>query len=182
MKPEEKELIDRLYFEMYDSLVGYANSCLYDQHRAQELTQEVFVSALRKPEALLSCPNPKGWLYKTMRNMIQNNGRTTAHQIKLIADYLAANGAEITVSIDQPDLKLKYGGLAETEAFKLIYDMAVLGKTHEEMAAERGISVTTCRKRAERAEKYLLKNCQNNCHLLQPSVHIYYERRNENVR
>ncbi len=54
--------------------------------------------------------------------------------------------------------------------------------TRGELAHRVGISVTTCRKRAERAEKYLLKNCQNSCHLLQPSVHIYYERRNENVR
>ena len=155
MKPEEKELIDQLYFEMYDSLVGYANSILHNQHRAEELTQEVFVSAVRKPEALLASPNPKGWLYKTMWNMIQNNNRTAANQLKLIADYLAANGAEITVSIDQLDLKLKYGKLAETEEFKLIYDMAVLGKTHEEMAWERGISVNTCKKRAERAKIFL---------------------------
>lgn len=155
MKPEEKELIDRLYFEMYEPLVSYANSILRDQHRAEELAQEVFVSAIQKPEALLSSPNPKGWLYKTMWNTIQNNGRTTARQLKLIADYLSVNGAEIAVSIDQPDLKLKYGKLAETEEFKLIYDMAVLGKTHEEMAAERNISVNNCKKRAERAKKFL---------------------------
>ena len=155
MKPEEKELIDQLYFEMYDSLVSYANSVLRDQHRAEELTQEVFVSAVRKPDALLSCPNPKGWLYRTLVHMLQNNSRTTAHQMKLIADYLSVNGAEIAVSIDQPNLKLKYGKLAETEEFKLIYDMAVLGKTHEEMAAERNISVNSCKKRAERAKKFL---------------------------
>lgn len=155
MKPEEKELIDRLYFEMYDSLVGYANSYLNDQHRAEELTQEVFVSAVQKPEALLSCPNPKGWLYKAMWNMVQNNSRVTLRQMKLIADYLSVNGAEVMVFVDQPDLKLKYGKLAETEEFKLIYDMAVLGKTHEEMAAERNISVNTCKKRAERAKKFL---------------------------
>ena len=155
MKPEERELIDRLYFEMYDSLVSYANSFLRDQHRAEELTQEVFVSAVRKPESLLTSPNPRGWLYKTMVHMIQNNSRTTAHQMQLIVDYLSVNGTEIAVSIDLPDLKLKYGKLAETEEFQLIYDMAVLGKTHEEMAAERNISVNTCKKRAERAKKFL---------------------------
>ena len=155
MKLEERELIDRLYFEMYDSLVGYANSYLNDQQRAEELTQEVFVSAVQKPEALMNCPNPKGWLYKTMWNMIQNSNRVTSRQMKLIADFLTVNGREITVSIDQPDLKLKYGKLAETEEFKLIYDMAVLGKTHEEIATERNISVNTCKKRAERAKKFL---------------------------
>ena len=155
MKPEEKELIDQLYFEMYDSLVSYANSFLRDQHRAEELTQEVFVSAVRKPEALLSSPNPRGWLYKTMVHMLQNNTRTTATQMKLIADYLSVNGAEIAVSIDQLDLKIKYGKLAEAEEFKLIYDMAVLGKSQQEMAAERGITVVNCKKRVERAKKFL---------------------------
>ena len=155
MKPEEKELIDRLYFEMYDSLVGYANSYLNDQHRAEELTQEVFVSAVQKPEALMNSPNPKGWLYKAMWNMVQNNNRVTLRHMKLIADYLSVNGKEVTVSIDQPDLKLKYGKLAETEEFRLIYDMAVLGKSQQEMAAERGITVVNCKKRVERAKKFL---------------------------
>ena len=155
MKPEERELIDRLYFEMFESLVGYANSYLNDLHRAEELTQEVFISAVQKPQALLDSPNPKGWLYKAMWNMVQNNNRVTMRQMKLIADFLTLNGREITVSIDQPDLKLKYGALADTEEFKLIYDMAVLGKTHEEMAVERNISINTCKKRVERAKKVL---------------------------
>ena len=155
MKPEEKELIDRLYFEMYEPLVSYANSHLNDQHRAEELTQEVFVSAVRKPEALMNSPNPKGWLYKTLVHMIQNSNRVTTRQMKLIADYLSVNGAEITVSFDQPDLMLKYGALAETEEFRLIYDMAVLGKSQQEMAAERSITVVSCKKRVERAKKFL---------------------------
>ena len=155
MKPEERELIDRLYFEMFESLVGYANSYLNDLHRAEELTQEVFISAVQKPQALLDSPNPKGWLYKAMWNMVQNNNRVTMRQMKLIADFLTLNGREITVSIDQPDLKIKYGALADTEEFKLIYDMAVLGKTHEEMAAERSITVVNCKKRVERAKKFL---------------------------
>ena len=155
MKPEEKELIDRLYFEMYEPLVGYANSYLSDQHRAEELTQEVFVSAVRKPEALLNSPNPKGWLYKAMWNMIQNSNRVTTRQMKLIADFLSVNGREVAVSMDQPDLKLQFGELAETEEFKLIYDMAVLGKSQQEMAAERGITVVNCKKRVERAKKFL---------------------------
>ena len=155
MKPEEKELIERLYFEMYDSLVGYANSYLSDQHRAEELTQEVFVSAVRKPEALLNSPNPKGWLYKAMWNMIQNSNRVTTRQMKLIADFLSVNGREVAVSMDQPDLKLQFGELAETEEFKLIYDMAVLGKSQQEMAIERGITVVNCKKRVERAKKFL---------------------------
>ena len=157
MTPEEKEQIDRLYFEMYDALVGYANSYLNDRYSAEELAQEVFVSAVRKPEALLRCPNPKGWLYKTMWNKIRNSNRIAARQMKLIADYLSVNGREIAVSMDHPDLSLQYGELADTEEFGLIYDMAVLGKSQQELAAERGITVVTCRKRVERAKKYLRK-------------------------
>ena len=155
MKPEEREQIDRLYFEMYDSLVAYANSYLNDLHRAEELAQEVFISAVQKPQALLDSPNPKGWLYKAMWNMIQNSNRVTIRQMKLIADFLSVNGREVTVSMDQLDLKLQFGELAETEEFKLIHDMAVLGKSQQEMAAERGITVVNCKKRVERAKKFL---------------------------
>ena len=59
--------------------------------------------------------------------------------------------------MDHPDLSLQYGELADTEEFGLIYDMAVLGKSQQELAAERGITVVTCRKRVERAKKYLRK-------------------------
>ena len=103
----------------------------------------------------MNSPNPKGWLYKTMWNMVQNSNRVTTRQMKLITDFLTVNGREITVSFDQPDLMLKYGSLAETEEFKLIYDMAVLGKSQQEMAAERGITVVNCKKRVERAKKFL---------------------------
>ena len=103
----------------------------------------------------MNCPNPKGWLYKTMWNMIQNSNRVTARQMKLIADFLSVNGREVAVSMDQPDLKLQFGELAETEEFKLIYDMAVLGKSQREMATERGITVVSCKKRVERAKKFL---------------------------
>lgn len=155
MKPEENELVYRLYQEMYDMLVSYAKSALHDEYLAEELTQEVFVTAVCKPEELMNSPNPQGWLYKTMWNTIQNYNRTSANRLKLIADYLAVNGAEITMSIDQPDLRLKYGRLAQTEEFRLIYDIVIEGKTYEELARERGISVENCRKRAERAKRYL---------------------------
>lgn len=155
MKTEEKALIERLYFELYEPLVSYANSILRNRYRAEELTHEVFVCAVCRPDELLNSPNPKGWLYRTMRNMLQNNSKATARQLKLMADYLSVNGVENTAFIDLPSLKLQYGTLAETAEFNLIYDMAVLSKTHEEMARERGISINACKKRVERAKKSL---------------------------
>lgn len=155
MKPEQKDFINKLYFEMRDELVGLINAYLRDDLLSQELAQEVFLTAMEKPDAVCSSPNPKGWLYRTARNMMLNNYKTTAHRVRLVSDYLAVYGLERTIFMDPEDLKVKYSALAETEEFKLIYDMAVLGKSQQEMSDERGITVVNCKKRVERAKKLL---------------------------
>ena len=161
MRPEDQEYVNSLYHETYDMLKLYAHSMLFDMYCAEELTQEVFVTAMEKTDELRSSPNPRGWLYNTLRHKILNYNRTTTNRLRLVADYVAVNGDEITMHIDPEDLPLKYGRLAKTEEFQLIYDMAVMGMNHEELAQIRGISVVTCRKRVERAKKYLRKKLQN---------------------
>lgn len=160
MKPEQKAFIDQLYYDMYENVAGYINSYLRDELLAQELAQNVFLVAMEKPTAICDSPNPKGWLYRTAKNMMLNNRKTTAHRVNLVSDYLCVYGLERTVFVDSEDIKLKYGNLAQTEEFKLIYDMAILGKSQQEMADERGISVVVCKKRVERAKKYLRRKLQ----------------------
>ena len=50
-----------------------------------------------------------------------------------------------------------YGKVAQLEEFQLLKEMAVDGLSHLEMAQKRGISVDACKKRVQRAKKFLQK-------------------------
>ena len=74
---------------------------------------------------------------------------------KVIAD-LPEYRPELMAAPERPlDLRLQYGDVADTKEFKLVYAMAVEGKSTIEMADELGISVAACKKRAERSRKFL---------------------------
>ena len=56
---------------------------------------------------------------------------------------------------DAVNLRILYDSLADSEEFKLLYEMAIEGHSHEEMAASRGISLSACKKRVQRAKQVL---------------------------
>jgi len=75
-----------------------------------------------------------------------------------VAEYLVVNGKRASYTEDTPKLETSFGGIANTEEFRLVKAMAVDGKTHLELAQELGISVAACKKRMERAKKTLKKS------------------------
>ena len=56
---------------------------------------------------------------------------------------------------------MTYGSLVDTPQFQLIYKAEILGQTFAEIARDLGISEVACKKRAERARKYLQKKLKN---------------------
>ena len=157
MNAEQKKFIDELYYELYQRLVRYADSSLHNIALAEEAVQEAFAIACSKPEQICNCPNPKGWLVTTTGYVVLNIESRQRTARKVIAD-LPEYRPELMAAPEHPlDLRIQYGELADTEEFQLIYAMAVKGKSLIEIADELGISVDACKKRAERARKYLQK-------------------------
>lgn len=157
MDAEQRIQIETLYFEMFDKLKTYANSSLQNESMAEEAVQETFRIACQRPEALCECPNPQGWLVLALKNTIRNIRKNQATAKRIIEQYMLAEYKEQAVSMDDLGLDTLYGNIAQTEDFKLLYEMAVEGRNHEEMAAARGINVVTCRKRVQRAKEKLHK-------------------------
>ena len=58
-------------------------------------------------------------------------------------------------------MNILYQDIADTEEFKLLFEMAVEGKSHKEMAEARGITVDACKKRVQRAREKLLKKIKS---------------------
>ena len=154
---EMNKEIESLYREMFSQLFIYARCNLKNDALAEEAVQDTFQIACTKPQALLESPNPKGWLLLTLKNVLSNTVRSQMKAGRILYEYLGIQGEENAACEDPIRFELLYQDVAETDEYVLLREMVIEGKSHLEMAKERGISVAACRKRVQRA-KETLKN------------------------
>lgn len=162
MNADHSKQIEALYFELFDKLMAYARSILDNDALAEEAVQETFRIACQKPESICNSPNPKGWIFITLKNTIHNLRRSRITARHVLEQYLIAQAAEMTFSDNKLSIEVTYENIADTDEFILLKELAIDGKSHEEMAAARGITVSACKKRVQRAKEKLqkkLKNC-----------------------
>lgn len=155
MNAEQRKRIEELYLEMFNMLLSYARASLREESLAEEAVQETFQVACRKPEQILSSPNPKGWLVNTLKYTIFDIKRDSESVRRVLAAYQALQAEDFTVSENSISLDVMYGNLAKTEDFKLLKEMALEGRSYLEMATARGISINACKKRVQRAREKL---------------------------
>lgn len=157
MTKEERDLIENLYLEMYDLLLSYALSNMDNESLAEEAVQETFRTTCQKPEALFSSPNPRGWLLNTLKFTMSNMKRSRASAARTLAAYMSSLSPELLISENKVRLEVLYENVADSEEFQLLKEMAVDGRSHLEMAGKRGITVSACKKRVQRAKEFLKK-------------------------
>lgn len=155
MNVEQNKAIEKLYLDMYDMLMAYACSSIENESLAEEAVQETFRIACLKPDDLCNSPNPKGWLTNTLKNTIRNMKRSRANANRLLTEYITMQSKELSVTQDRISLEVMYENVADLEEFKLIKEMAVDGRSQLEMATARGITLSACKKRVQRAKETL---------------------------
>ncbi len=157
MNAEQSEQIKKLYHEMYDKLIAYARSSLGSEAIAEEAVQETFLIACQKPEKLCCSVNPQGWLVLTLRNVIRNMKSSRLNAKRIMETYLMTQLKELPIWEDRIDFRVQYENVADMEEFKLLSEMIIEGKSHQEMAQARGITISACKKRVQRAKETLQK-------------------------
>lgn len=155
MDARQHREIERLYFELFQSMKRYANSALESEALAEEAVQETFRIACTKPEQLCGSSNPRGWLFNTLKNVILNTRKSRNRANNLIAEYMAHQAASRNWSEDAVDPDLLYEDMSDSEEYQLVRAVALEGRPLLELARERGISVDACKKRFQRAKKLL---------------------------
>lgn len=155
MNPQQKKQIGELYQEMFDKLMAYARVNLDSDSLAEEAVQETFRIACQKPECVCDSVNPQGWIVNTLKNTIRNMISSRANARRILETYMMTQLREFSVTEDRINLNVLYENVADTEEFKLLSEMAIEGRSHEEMARSRGISVSACKKRVQRAKETL---------------------------
>lgn len=153
----QRDEIEKLYREMFHSMLVYAQNALNGRALAEEAVQDTFRIACAKAEDLLSSPNPKGWLLNTLKYVIKNSIRSRAYLNRLVIASLDfdENISNEKEYIDDLKIDLLFSDLTDNEDYKLIKKIAFDKCTILEVAKELGISVEACHKRVQRARKRL---------------------------
>ena len=157
MNADQSLKIEELYLELFDKMKAYARSSLQNEALAEEAVQETFRIACQKPAQVCESVNPQGWLVKTLKYTICNIQRNRETAKRILEKYLETQNKGISLSEDHLDLRVLYENVADTEEFRLLSEMAIVGRSHLEMAKSRGISVDACKKRVQRAKEILRK-------------------------
>ena len=125
---------------------------------AEDLVQETFLIAQCKLDAVLSSPNPHGWLMNTLKNVIGNYYKQQRFIAQhLIADSYPDSASEYTFSVNE-----LYAGLVSPEELELLAWVYCENVSRQEAAERLGISPAACRKRLQRAKAALRDAIQKN--------------------
>ena len=157
MTADQNQFLSEKYHEKRKFLLEYAESSLHNYALSEEAVQQTFEIACRKIDDFCNCPNPDGWLTKTLSFVVRNiesRQRSERRVIAITDDYRPDLVAAPEVPLP---LRVTYGSLVDTPQFRLLYESEVLGHTLAEIAKELDISEAACKKRAERARTFLQK-------------------------
>jgi RNA polymerase sigma-70 factor (ECF subfamily) len=151
----QRRAIKALYTEMNSSLLAYAQSTMNDRSQAEEAVQDTFRIACAKADKFLLSPNPKGWLFNTLKNVIKNKVRSRVYLKDIVVSSFEIDENILFVDTDVLDVDFMYSDLTNVEDYKLLKKIALDKCSMIEVADEIGISVEACKKRVQRAKKKL---------------------------
>lgn len=153
----QNERIAQLFREMFDVLYVYAKNALGDHSLAEDATQETFCIACAKSDECLQSDNPKGWLMKTLKNVVRNTKRQRAKLSMLAVISLNSDESELLATYDEISVDVLYGDEAKKEDFQIFKLIAIEKRSMKDAAEAFGISVEACKKRVQRIKKHLKK-------------------------
>ena len=159
LRDDQNVLIEQLYREMYHPLFTYARNALNDVSFAEEAVQDTFRIACAKIGDLETSPNPKGWLYNVLKNVIRNMRRSQIQITKLTMEAMM-NESTVALEGTEDAVDLMYSDVIPREEYLLLKRIALERMTMLELSVELGISVEACKKRVQRARNKMKKELE----------------------
>ena len=157
MTTEQDQFFTKIYKERRKSLLMYAESALGDHAMAEDAVQQAFEIGWRKIEDFQNCPQPEGWIFRSLKFVVNNMKSRLRTERRVIAITDEYRPDLVAAPADPLPLRVHFGDLVDLPQFRIVYEMEIQDRTLAEIAKDLGISESACKKRAERARKYLQK-------------------------
>ena len=167
MNEEYKNFISELYERNSLVLYNIAYSYLKDHENAQDIVEDVFVTALKKANLLYKHENPDGWLYKTLYYKLKEFFRGKVTEIS--EEQLKAALKDDSVLSDKYNMTDVEGKIIDEICFceflqslppkerKYIVYRYIFGMRIKEIAGKMGLSQGAVKQLWQRTKKRLKK-------------------------
>lgn len=155
----QEQFFSELYIKHAKKMVWFAYRSIGDEQLAEDLMQETFLLAAAKIQVVFSHPNPEGWLYKTLNNLILRDMNKKYHTELPLDESIEFDMENEFVFFDE----CLPAGLSDGEKQMLIWRFKYQ-LSHDEIAELLGITQLASRKRLSRIIKEcsLLLNTEKN--------------------
>ena len=147
---------ERVFETTYPSVVAYARRRTRSAADADDVVAEIYATAWKRSDALLSADVPLAWLYGVGLNVIRNRRRSADRHLRLVSEVQAAAPTSPPIADPAEAMAVRdaLGTLPDDDA-ELIRLVAWEGLSHGEAAEVLGCSTNAVGVRLYRARQRL---------------------------
>lgn len=161
MGKSDADFYDELFVAYNQKMRKYAAHVLHNPETAQDLVNEAFLVLWSNIAIMRNHPNPSGWLYITLNNLIKNEVRLAKYRFEVpFTDSPDAVFGD-SVSLPEQFTETPFAELTTEERSLLAWHYEER-LPYEEIAAKLGLSVNNCRVKMYRAREKLRKIYKKN--------------------
>jgi RNA polymerase sigma-70 factor (ECF subfamily) len=169
LKGQKMTNFEQIFREHYEELVRHAIKFLNNQHRAEDLVQDVFVNIWHNQSKWKEVSNKRAYLFSMVKNSSINELKKAYKEI--MHDELV----DLSESIHQPsDIELEELELLSEKILnhlpqktQMIFRLSRFSHlTYEEIAGEMGVSVKTIEYHMSKAIDWIKKNLDKHWYMI----------------
>ena len=143
-------------------LRAWLRARLGNAHDAEDMTQDLFLKALRQDRKFCELDNARAWLYEVARNALADRLRVKREQVELPEDLVAESHEIPAVESLAACLPRALAELAEDDR-EALTRCDLEGMTQEAYARLKGIGVSAAKSRVRRARRRLRAHLTTAC-------------------